>query len=65
MTTTQLSMIRNGVFSTAIRNIGTDNSRAIDRAAIIEAMKLYGLTGTDAHHVGGWCMAQMGYGGGL
>ena len=65
MNTTKINMIREGVFSTATRNMGAGNSRATDRAAIIEAMKVYGLTGTDAHHVGAWCMAQMGYGGGL
>ena len=32
MTTTQLNMIREGVFSTAIRNMGSGNSRATDRA---------------------------------
>ena len=65
MNTTQINMIREGVFSTAIRNMGAGNSRATDRAAVIAALKVYGLTGNDAHHIGGWCMAQMGYGGGL
>lgn len=66
MNTTQMNLTREGVFSTAILNRGpTGKSRATDRAAIIAAMKLYGLTGPDFNHVGGWCMAQMGYGGGL
>ena len=67
MNTAQINIIRNGVFSTAIRNMGAGNTRATDRAVIIEAMKVYGLTDTDtdAHHVGAWCIAQMGYGGGL
>ena len=65
MSNNQISMIRNGVYATAIRNGNTGISRGSDRAAIIEAMRVYGLTGNDARHVGGWCMAQMGYGGGL
>ena len=65
MNADQINLTRNGVFATVIRNGKTGVSRASDRAAIIATMKLYGLTGNDAHFVGGWCMAQMGYGGGL
>jgi hypothetical protein len=63
MNTTQIKMIREGVFSTAHRNMVADHTRATCRAAIIEALNLYGLTGKDATNVGDWCMAQMGYGG--
>lgn len=60
----QLNMTRNGVFATVVSN-GCGTTRAADRAAVYSAMRLYGLTGNDAHHIGGWCMAQLGYGGGL
>ena len=65
MNATQMNLTRQGVFSTAIINRAAGKSRANDRAAIIAALKVYGLTGPDFQHVGGWCMAQMGYGGGL
>ncbi len=64
MTTAQLTMIRTGVFSTAIGMTDSKN-RDSDRSAVIAAIKVYGLVGSDARHVGDWCMAKFGYGGGL
>lgn len=65
MNQTQISLTRQGVMSTAIRSGKTGVSRAGDRAAVLEALNVYGLTGDEARCIGGWCMAQMGYGGGL
>ena len=64
MTTAQLTLTRTGVFSTAIGMTDSKN-RDSDRSAVIAAIKVYGLAGSDAIHVGDWCMAQFGYGGGL
>lgn len=64
MTKTQLALTRTGVFYTAIGMTDSKN-RDSDRSGVIAAIKVYGLAGSDASHVGDWCMAQFGYGGGL
>ena len=64
MNAAQLSLTRNGVFATVVMN-GCGKSRTEDRAAVCAALRAYGLKGSDLVHVGGWCMAQLGYGGGL